>query len=99
MGGKPPTPGSVGSDYLPGLTKLVEEMGELTQVLMKALALGPDHEFVDGARIDLRLIEELGDVHAALHFFMMQNIDYEKRADVHARRGDKLRKMEFWHHI
>lgn len=63
---------SIGSEVWPGTSKLLEEMGELQQVLGKLIAVAGSTEHWDG---DLRprLIEELGDVSAAIGFFMEQN--------------------------
>lgn len=64
---------SIGQEVWPGLGKLVEEMGELNQVLGKLIgAEGADVHF-DGSILRLRLIEELGDVHAAILFFTEKN--------------------------
>jgi hypothetical protein len=50
-----------------GLVKLLEELGELSQVAAKLLAY-PDAPHPDGTDLEARLIEELGDVLAAISF-------------------------------
>lgn len=49
-----------------GVVKLIEEMGELNQVLGKKLAYWYTDDHPDGKSINDRLIEEIGDVLAAL---------------------------------
>lgn len=86
-------PYSIGSDVWPGLAKLAEESGELVQVIGKMIALGGNdpHDFYrhwDGSNPVDRLIEEMGDVRAAMIFVCEQNgID---KAAVHARADGKL---------
>ena len=56
---------SIGSKLWPGVSKVIEEMGELQQVLGKLIAVAGETKHWDG---DLRpkLIEEIGDLRAAL---------------------------------
>src|ERR1700722_949537 len=63
---------SIGSKVWPGTSKVIEEMGELQQVLGKLIAVAGDTKHWDG---DLRkkLIEEIGELSAALDFFKTQN--------------------------
>lgn len=49
-----------------GVTKLIEECGELQQVLGKRLAYWATDEHPDGSNIRERMIEEIGDVMAAI---------------------------------
>ncbi|MGZ8364784.1 MAG: hypothetical protein ACXWWG_00565 [Nitrospira sp.] len=56
-----------------GLPKLVEEMGELQQVLGKLIPF-PEGEHPDGAKhLKLRLEEELGHVLAAIEYLIIFN--------------------------
>lgn len=51
-----------------GLTKLIEECGELIQVVAKKIAyMNTDHH-PDGTSMKLRLEDEIGDVLAAIDF-------------------------------
>lgn len=87
-------PFCIGSDTWPGLAKLAEESGELTQVLCKVMAF-PDEVHPDG-KGDLRerLIEETGDVAAALEFFIEANgLDLEALSE---RRNKKLKRFRKW---
>lgn len=52
-----------------GVPKLIEECGELTQILGKKLAYWHTDEHPDGAGlISKRIVEEMGDVLAAIKF-------------------------------
>lgn len=51
-----------------GVAKLVEECGELQQVLGKRLAYWGTDDHPDGTDLSVRMTEELGDVLAALRF-------------------------------
>lgn len=87
---------AIGDTSWPGLGKLVEEMGELHQVLGKIIALRGEHEqYWDGTDLIERLIEELGDVRAAMIFFSETN-DISKRL-IHQRADIKLEKFRYWH--
>ena len=72
---------AIGSRVWPGTSKLVEEMGELQQVLGKLIATGGDTDHWSG---DLRrmLVEELGDVSAAVRFFAVENLTLEDGTSV-----------------
>jgi NTP pyrophosphatase (non-canonical NTP hydrolase) len=81
----------------PGLAKLVEEMGELNQVLGKLMAY-PDEvrgKHPDGYTDITKLIEEMGDVQAALRFFTVASglpgDRIKERADM------KFEKFWYWH--
>lgn len=86
---------SIGSEVWPGTSKLLEEMGELQQVLGKLIAVAGSTEHWDG---DLRprLIEELGDVSAAIGFFMEQNFVGDEAA-IADRIVAKLLLFRKWH--
>lgn len=84
-----------GSYFLPGTAKLLEEMGELQQVLGKTLQLGTTGDHWDGTNLGERLLEELADVQAALSFFIytakLNTLDISNRALA------KLEKFQEWH--
>lgn len=89
-------PYGIGSDHWPGLAKLMEEMGELQQVLGKIMACeGPSAIYWDGNSLQPSLIEELGDVRAAMIFFCLAN--GISNNSVHDRVAVKLHKFEYWH--
>lgn len=64
---------SIGQEVWPGLGKLVEEMGELNQVLGKLIGSEGKTNHFDGTDLSIRLKEEIADVHAALIFFCNRN--------------------------
>lgn len=66
-------PFGIGSDLWPGASKLIEECGELVQVLGKLIATGGDTAHWDGSDLGDRLVEEIGDVLAAANFFAWVN--------------------------
>lgn len=88
--------GSAPADW-PGLAKLMEECGELTQVLGKLIATGGDPDHWDGTVLDARLADELGDVLAAADFFAEVNAARVSGTVVRLRREDKLALFRRWH--
>lgn len=89
-------PYGIGSDIWPGLAKLMEEMGELQQVLGKVMACsGTDAIYWDGSSLVPQLIEEMGDVRAAMIFFC--EVNGISKALVHERADKKLEKFRYWH--
>lgn len=89
-------PFQFGGDTWPGTAKLLEEMGELQQVLGKLIMIGGLTRHWDG---DLRprLVEELADVQAALEFFVVHNLTTEERIQTGARVDEKLDLFQSWH--
>ena len=59
---------SIGSDFWPGISKLIEECGEVVQVCGKLLGSGGDTSHWDGTNLRDRLSSELGDLTAAITF-------------------------------
>lgn len=88
----PPT-GAIGSSVHPGAMKVVEEAGETVQVLGKLLAF-PDGNYPDGSDLNADLIEELGDLKAAIDFYS-ENAGIENK--VAERRRYKIRRFREWH--
>lgn len=87
---------SIGSTVWPGFSKLIEEMGELQQVLGKFIALAGDFEHWDGSDLRLRLHDEMADVKAALWFVEWVNgLDTER---IDQRCGQKKSLFMRWHH-
>lgn len=90
-------PYGIGSDVWPGLAKLMEEMGELQQVLGKIMACeGTDAIYWDGSSLVPQLIEEMGDVMAAMIFFRNVNSLVDGDAIVDRYRM-KYQKFMYWH--
>jgi NTP pyrophosphatase (non-canonical NTP hydrolase) len=85
---------SIGQPIWPGLAKLLEETGELQQVIGK-LAAYPDGAHPDGTNLTERLHDELADVMAACDFVVMVNpLDRER---IETRRARKRARFLGWH--
>lgn len=88
---------SIGGFPWPGLSKIVEEIGELLQVAGKLIATGGSIAHWDGTDLRARLLEELADVLAACQFFIEAN---ELDADaLRARTAVKLARFRRWHEL
>lgn len=85
-----------GSTVWPGLAKVVEEKDELGQVLGKFVATNGDAAHWDGTDLVLRAEEEIGDLLAALDFFLEANPRL-RSAVVQERRQRKLAIFKGWH--
>lgn len=88
-------PFSIGSDVWPGTSRLVEECGELLQVLGKLIGATGQAKHWDGTDLRERLIDEIADVQAALDFFAAAN-DLPASA-IEARAEEKLEQYNKWH--
>lgn len=74
-------PYCIGSDEWNGLSKLIEELGELQQVCGKLIGSeGSLHHWSGNLRE--KFIEEIGDVFAALDFFIENNFDEEEYSEI-----------------
>lgn len=67
----PAGPFSIGSALWPGISKLVEEAGEVTQVCGKLIGSGGDINHWDGTNLKERLEDEIGDLIAACMFVIV----------------------------
>ena len=86
---------AIGSETWPGISKLVEELGEVAQVAGKLIAAGGRTEHWDGTNLRVRLEDELADLEAAITFVVRQNqLDSGRIAE---RREAKLRLFSDWH--
>ena len=87
---------SIGSKVWPGTSKVIEEMGELMQVLGKLIAVAGNTKHWDG---DLRpkLIEEMGDLTAALMFFTTENLTDSEQRQIVERTKKKRDLFRQWH--
>lgn len=88
---------SIGSMLWTGTSKLLEETGELQQVLGKLIGSHGETEHYDGSDLRQRLIEEMGDVYAALSFFEGHNLTEVEVERVADRTRKKLVLFEKWH--
>jgi len=86
---------SIGSNYWPGISKLIEECGEVVQVGGKLLGSRGEVEHWDGSNLKERLEDEIADVLAACRFVTQLNgLDIDKIMD---RRSEKLSLFLKWH--
>lgn len=88
-------PYSIGSKNWNGMSKLIEEMGELQQVLGKLIGSdgNPNHWSGD---LNEKLVEEIGDVYAALNFFVTKNLSEENQDRALLQAERKLQLFEEW---
>lgn len=87
---------AIGDKEWPGVSKVLEEMGELTQVLGKIMGVRGETEHWSG---DLRkmLLEEVADVLAALTFLQLKCLTDEEARLIRDRMMFKLERFEAWH--
>lgn len=90
-------PYSIGSSHWSGLSKLVEELGELQQVLGKLLGTGGETHHWDGSDLGDRLVDEIGDASAAIEFFTEKNMTPDQRRRITDRMMQKLELFDGWH--
>lgn len=84
---------SIGSDVCPGLSKLVEECGEVLQVAGKLIATGGKSDHWDGTALWARMEEELADLTAAIDFFRIHN----NFCPMTKRYVEKMQRFQEWH--
>jgi NTP pyrophosphatase (non-canonical NTP hydrolase) len=78
-----------------GVAKLIEECGELQQVLGKKLAWwDTDDPHWDGSDLEQRMAEEIGDVMAACEFVASM---FGIHAEAYERRDAKVKLFAHWH--
>ncbi len=86
---------SIGSEVWPGLSKLIEEAGEVMQVAGKLIGSRGQIAHFDGTDLKIRLEDELADLQAAIEFVSrFGNLNF-KRMD--ERRNEKIDRFENWH--
>lgn len=88
-------PGSIGSPHWPGISKLLEEAGEVAQVAGKIIGANGQTIHFDGSDLRVRLVEELADLSAAIEFVLSEN-DLN-RALFRSRAEKKLTLFRAWH--
>jgi NTP pyrophosphatase (non-canonical NTP hydrolase) len=86
---------NIGSSLWPGISKLIEEAGEVVQVCGKLLATKGDVNHWDGTNLKDRLQEEIGDLMAAC-FFVQENCGLDKEF-IRQRIVKKLTLFNEWH--
>lgn len=87
---------AIGDEEWPGVSKVLEEMGELQQVLGKLMGVRGKTTHWSG---DLRkmLIEEMADLKAALIFLEKYNMSGEEIVAMRERVAFKFQRFEAWH--
>lgn len=86
---------AIGDRDWPGISKLVEESGEVLQVCGKLIATAGEVAYYDGSNLRDDLQDELGDQLAAIEFVIQKcGLDYQR---IQARAATKLRKFREWH--
>lgn len=86
---------AIGSTVWPGLSKLIEEAGEVQQVCGKLLGTGGAHAHWDGTDLRVRLEDEIADVMAACMFVQEANMLNNRR--IEERILTKLATFQKWH--
>lgn len=87
---------AIGSTVWPGLSKLIEETGEVQQVAGKLIATGGNIEHWDGSNLKSRLEEEIADVLASCAFVVETNGLDEKAIESRAKQKAAL--FAEWHY-
>jgi NTP pyrophosphatase (non-canonical NTP hydrolase) len=86
---------SIGSKVWPGISKLIEECGEVSQVAGKLLGSAGAAAHWDGTDLKTRLESELGDLRAAIAFVTDHcGLD---ALSIERRRNEKRELFEKWH--
>lgn len=88
---------SIGGRVWPGASKVVEEAGELLQVLGELIATHGHTTHFDGSDLRARLVDELADVEAAMRFFREVNLTPEERTRIETRGIEKHALFHAWH--
>lgn len=80
-----------------GVAKLIEECGELQQILGKKLAYWTTDDHPDGLPIARRIEDEMADVGAAI-YFVSRRLGLDRNR-INQRQIDKIALFETWHAI
>lgn len=84
----------IGANIYAGVHKIMEESAELGVVLAKLITV-QGGEYWDGRDLPEEIIEELGDLMAAIDYFKKHNPEIGDLADL--RRAEKLALFNKWH--
>lgn len=79
----------------PGLSKVLEECGEVSQVLAKLVGSNGNLDYFGKGSLEDKIVEELGDLHAAITWFIQHNDISAKK--VARRSQEKQAKYTKWH--
>jgi NTP pyrophosphatase (non-canonical NTP hydrolase) len=88
---------SIGDPEWPGISKLVEEMGETQQVCGKLMGTGGKLDHWDGQNLKNSLEEELADLIAAIKF-VIGHCELDERK-IEERIVYKLGRFVTWHNL
>lgn len=88
-------PYCIGSDEWNGLSKLIEELGELQQVCGKLIGSEGRTDHWSGD-LNEKFIEEFGDVYAAMSFFIVMNFDLSVIDRINDQAQLKLDRFHVW---
>ncbi len=88
---------SIGSKVWPGVSKVIEEMGELQQVFGKLIGAAGGINHWDGSNLREKLIEEIADLQAALDFFKSVCLTFKENARIEDRVRKKSDLFRQWH--
>lgn len=86
---------AIGDKDWPGISKLVEECGEVQQVCGKLMGTNGLPAHWDGTNLQDRLEDELADLQAAIAFVI--ELNKLNAAKIHNRRAEKLLRFVQWH--
>lgn len=84
----------IGATTWPGIAKLMEEAGEVVQVCAKLIATGGRTDHWSGDDLAVRLVEEMGDLEAALRYVRAHNL--LDRLALDSRRDHKFNLFQEW---
>jgi NTP pyrophosphatase (non-canonical NTP hydrolase) len=87
---------AIGDKKWAGLSKLLEEAGEVIQVGGKLMGARGKINHWSGDLND-KLVEELGDLLAAIEFFVDKNMSVKDRGRILLQFDKKIRKFNKWH--
>lgn len=93
-----PTMFHIGAQKWPGISKLMEECGEVLQVCGKLIATRGETKHWDGGPpLDERLLDELADLSAAINFVLSSNFTESQIEQWDLRVTEKIERFFRWH--
>ncbi len=88
---------AIGDTEYPGISKLVEECGELLQACGKLMATHGEPAHWDGSDLRVRLVQEMADVYAAISFVRNVVLSPQEERTIERRAAEKLAAFYRWH--
>lgn len=88
---------TIGSDVWPGLSKVIEEMGEALVVLGKIIGTGGETEYWGGRDLRPEILEELADVRGSIAYFSEHNFTDDEVEELLTRSEMKRDRFNDWH--